>query len=97
MDLEHEKRITEIEARSKSNAHRLDAMEKRQDDQEKLINTVAVLASELETMKRDVKETKNDVKTLVNKPGQRWEVVIDKVITTVVAVIIGFILAKIGF
>ena len=97
MDLEHEKRMTEIEARSKSNAHRLDAIEKRQDDQEKLINTVAVLASEFETMKHDVKETKNDVKTLINKPGQRWEVVIDKVITTVVAVVIGFILAKIGF
>ena len=97
MDLEHEKRMTEIEARSKSNAHRLDAMEKRQDDQEKLINTVAVLASEQETVKSDVKEIKNDVKSLANKPGQRWEGIIDKAITSVIATLIGFILAKTGF
>ena len=40
MDFEHEKRLTEVEERSKSNSHRLDDVEKRQDDLEELVSTV---------------------------------------------------------
>ena len=96
MDLEHERRLTEVEERSKSNTHRLDEMEKRQDDQEKLISTVAVLASEQQTIKTDVGEIKTDVKELASKPAKRWDGLVDKIILTVAAAIIGFLLARIG-
>lgn len=97
MDLEHEKRLTEVEERSKSNTHRLDEMEKRQNDLGDLVSAVNVLSVREENVENDVKEIKSDVKSLTSKSGQRWDSMVDKIIVTVVAAIAGFILAKIGF
>jgi hypothetical protein len=44
----------------------------------------------------DVKEIKNDVKKIHNKPAQRWESLTEKVILTIVAAVLGFFLARIG-
>lgn len=96
MDLEHEKRLTEVEARSKSNAHRLEEVERKQDDLTELVGTVKVLATREEQVESDVKEIKNDVKTLTSKPGKKWESLVSQIITLVVAAVVGFILAKIG-
>ena len=49
-----------------------------------------------ENVETDVKEIKNDVKSLTNKSGQRWDGLVDKIIMTIVAAIVGFILAKFG-
>lgn len=96
MDLVHEKRLTEVEARSKSNAHRLDEVEKKQDDLSELVGTVKVLATREEAVENDVKEIKNDVKTLTSKPAKRWESLVTQLISLVVAAVVGFIIAKIG-
>lgn len=93
-NLEH--RLTEVEDRSKSNSHRLDEMEKRQDNLDDLVTTVKVLAVREEAVENDVKEIKSDVKSLTGKPAQRWENLMTQIITIVVAAIAGFILAKIG-
>ena len=96
MDLEHEKRLTEVEERSKSNKHRLDDLEKRQDNLDELVSTVKVLAVREENVENDVKEIKSDVKSITSKPGQRWDNLISQIITIIVAAIAGFILAKFG-
>lgn len=96
MDLEHEKRLTEVEERAKSNSHRIDEMERRQDNLDELVGTVKVLAVREENVENDVKEIKSDVKTLTNKPAQRWDSMMDKIIMLVVAAVVGFILARIG-
>ena len=96
MDFEHEKRLTEVEERSKSNAHRLDEVEKRQDNLDGLVSTVKVLAVREENVESDVKVIKNDVKSLTSKSGQRWDSLVDKIIITIAAAIIGFVLAQIG-
>ena len=96
MDLQHEERLSKVEERSKSNSHRLDEMEKRQDNLDDLVSTVKVLAVREEAVEADVKEIKSDVKSLTSKPGQRWDSLVDKIIMTVAAAIIGFILAKFG-
>ena len=96
MDFEHEKRLTEVEERTKSNTHRIDDLEKRQDNLDDLVGTVKVLAVREENVETDVKEIKNDVKSLTNKSGQRWDGLVDKIIMTIVAAIVGFILAKFG-
>lgn len=93
-DFEH--RLTVVEDRSKSNTHRLDDMEKRQDNMDALVGTVKVLADREERVEEDVKEIKSDVKSLTSKPGQRWEGLVNQIITIVVAAIAGFVLAKIG-
>jgi hypothetical protein len=96
MDLEHEKRLTEVESRTKSNAHRLDEVERRQDNLDELVGTVKVLAVREEQVETDVKEIKSDVKSLTNKPAKRWDGLVDKIITTIVGIIVGLIFAKIG-
>ena len=96
MDLEHEKRLTEVESRSKSNAHRLDEVEKRQNDLDELVGTVKALAVKEERVESDVKEIKSDVKALAGKSGQRWDALVEKLIMTLAAAVIGYVLAKFG-
>lgn len=96
MDMEHERRLTEVEARSKSNTKRLDDMEKRQDDLDELVSTVKVLAVREENVESDVREIKNDVKSIKDKPGKRWDDIVDKAIWAVLAAVIAFLLAKFG-
>lgn len=96
MDLEHEKRLTEVEARSKSNAHRLDEVERRQDNLDELVGTVKALAVREENVESDVKEIKNDVKSLTGKSGQRWDGLVDKIVWAIAAALIAFILSRIG-
>lgn len=93
-DIEH--RLTEVEARSKSNVHRLDDLERRQDNLDDLVSTVKVLAVREEAVENDVKEMKTDVKSLINKSGQKWDNLIDRIIWAVAAAIVGFILAQVG-
>ena len=96
MEMECEHRLTEVEERAKLNSHRLDEVEKRQDDLDELVSTVKVLAVREENVETDVKEIKSDVKSLTNKPAQRWDRMVEKVIWTVVAAVVGFMLAQIG-
>ena len=93
-DLEH--RLTEVEGRSRSNTHRLDELERRQDNLDDLVSTVKVLAVREENMENDVKEIKDDVKSIKDKPRQRWDSIVDKVIWAVLAAIIAFVLGRIG-
>ena len=46
MELKIEHRLTEVEERAKSNSHRLDEVEKKQDNLDKIVSTVAVLVDQ---------------------------------------------------
>lgn len=96
MEREFEHRLTEVEDRSKSNKYRLDKLEKQQGEFVELVSSVKVLAEREQNVENDVKEIKSDVKSLTSKPGKRWDSLVDKIIVTVAAAVVGFILAKIG-
>lgn len=96
MDLDHERRLTEVENRAKSNSHRIDELERRQDNLDELVGTVKVLAVRERQVEIDVKEIKSDVKSLASKPARRWEMLVTQVLTVLISAIIGFILAKLG-
>lgn len=96
MPVEMEHRITTIEDRTKSNAHRIEELEKRQNNLDDLVSTVRVLATREENVENDVKEIKKDVKDLTNKPVKRWEGIVEKIIMLIVAAIVGYILAQLG-
>lgn len=97
MDLQHEQRLTAVEERSKSNTKRLDEVEKKQDDLSELVGTVKVLATKEAQVEADVKEIKDDVKSLTQKPAKKWDKAVTTVLTTIIAAVVGFLLAKIGF
>ena len=92
MEIKFEHRLTEVEDRAKSNQHRLDEMEKRQNNLDDLVGTVKVLADREERVEDDVKEIKGDVKDLKDKPGKRWETVITQIIIAVVGLLVGYLL-----
>lgn len=96
MDMEHERRLTETEARSKSNTKRIDEMEKKQDDIADLVSSVKILADREVRVENDVKEIKDDVKDLKAKPGKLWEGIIEKVIYTIVGGVVAYALVKLG-
>lgn len=89
-------KFTETEARAKSNTHRLDALEKNQKALNELTTSVKVLATEQSTMKTDIGEIKTGLKTLTDKPGKRWEAIVDKAIWAVLGGLIAFALSQIG-
>ena len=97
MENEIEHRLTEVEERSKSNTYRLAEVEKRQDNLDDLVSIVKVLAVREENVENDVKEIKSDVKSLTGKPAKRWDNLVNQVISILVAGVVGFILAKLGF
>ena len=96
MEISNEHRLTLVEDRSRSNTRRIEDLEKRQDNLDELVGTVKALAVREENVENDVKEIKSDVKSLTGKSGQRWDGLIDKIILTVAAAIVGFLLSKIG-
>ena len=96
MELQNEHRLTEVEARSKSNTHRIEEIERRQDNLDDLVTTVKVLATREENVENDVKEIKADVKTMANQPAKRWNGVVDKAIGAVIGGIICYILVQLG-
>lgn len=93
---EYEHRLTEVEERSKSNTHRLNEVERKQGEFVELVSSVKVLAEREQNVENDVKEIKNDVKTLTGKPGQRWDGLVDKIIVAAAAAIVGYLFSKLG-
>lgn len=96
MDINIEHRLTEVEERSKSNKHRIEEVEKRQDNLDELVSTVKVLALREENVEKDVKEIKSDVKNLTDKPGKRWDSLVDKIIWAVAGAVVAFMLSQMG-
>lgn len=93
---ECEGRLSKVEERTKSNTHRIDDMEKRQDSLDELVGSVKVLACREENVENVVKEIKTDVKILTGKSGKRWESIVDKSIFVIIGIVIAYVFSQIG-
>lgn len=96
-------KLAEVDQRAKSNAHRLEKLEQQTDALNSLASSVEVMANEqrhqteaILGIKTDLTALGGKVETLERKPGKRWDSIVEKIILTVVAAAIGFVLAKIG-
>ena len=92
-EIEMEHRVTAVEKLAGSNRHRLDDIEKRQDNLDELVKSVALFAQEQEYIKEDVKEIKADVKALTDKPAKRWESLLDKLLLVAAGAFLGWLAA----
>ena len=92
-ELEMEHRVTAVEKLAGSNRHRLEDVEKRQDNLDELVKSVALFAQEQEYIKEDVKEIKADVKALTDKPAKRWESLVDKLLLVAAGAFLGWLAA----
>ena len=84
------------EQRSKSNTHRIDKLEEQQKQLSDLVSAVAVLAERQNQIGDDVNSIKRELKSIAEKPAKRWDGVVDKIISAIIAAIMGYALARIG-
>ena len=96
MDLEHERRLTQVEQRSKSNTHRLEKLEESTEAINRLAASMEVMASKQEQVAETVEKLDGKVTALEEKPVKRIDGLVDKIIWAVCAAVISFILARIG-
>ena len=92
-ELQMEHRVTAVEKLAGSNRHRLEDIEKRQDNLDELVKSVALFAQEQEYIKQDVKEIKADVKALTEKPAKRWDSLVDKLLLVAAGAFLGWLAA----
>ncbi len=96
MDLEHEERLSKVEARSESNTHRLNEMNKLVDAVHELATNMGAMLKQQEQTSSDVKELKGKVATLEQEPAKRWVGMVDKAIGALVGGLVAFLLFKLG-
>lgn len=84
--------LTEADARSKSNQHRLDTLEGKLDALNSLATSVAEMVVEQRHMTDELKSIKGDLKTLEKAPAIRWNKLIDAAIAAIVAAFIAWLL-----
>lgn len=96
-------KLTEVDARSKSNTHRIDELAGQIDAVNRLATSVEVLVQENKHQTETIKDIKDDVaklddkvEAIEQKPAKRWDGLVDKIVLTVVAALIGFALARLG-
>lgn len=95
-ELEIERRLSRVEDRAKSNTHRVKEMEQKQADMTKLVESVAAIAQKQTDMDADMQEIKADVKSITARPGRRWESIVDKILLSMVAALVGWVLLRLG-
>ena len=89
-------KIAEIEARSKSNTHRIDDLEADNKALHQLATSVEVLATKQETIEADISEIKDDVKSLKAMPGGKWEALVKTILTALAGGLVAYALFRLG-
>lgn len=96
MDLEHERRLTDVEALARRNEGRIKKIEGEHEVLHQLATSVAVMAEKQGTMNENVEKLTEKVEHIESKPAKKWESIEEKILLAVVAAVVGYILAQIG-
>jgi hypothetical protein len=96
MDLEHEKRLTEVESRSKSNTRRLDKLEESTEAINRLATSMEVMVVKQDEVSEAVGKLDKKVTILETKPLKRWDSLLETVLTALASAAVGYFLAKLG-
>ena len=89
-------KIAEIEARSRSNTHRIDDFEADNKALHQLATSVEVLATKQEAIEANVSEIKDDVKSLKAIPGGKWEALVKTILTALAGGLVAYALFRLG-
>jgi uncharacterized protein YoxC len=73
MDLEHEKRLTKVEERSKSNQHRLDKLEPIVEEIHNMSETLVEMTTEMKHTNKSIEGIKDKVESMEQEPAKRWK------------------------
>ena len=88
-------RLAEVDARSKSNTHRIDELSGQIDAVNRLATAVEVMATEqkhqttaMAEIKADVAKLDAKVETIEQKPAKRWDGMVEKIIYGVIGALV---------
>lgn len=95
-DVEFAQKLAEVEARAKSNTKRLDKVEALTEVVHELATTMKLMAEKQERTAETVERLDTKLSAIEREPAKRWKAVVEKIIMTVVAALVGFALAKLG-
>lgn len=95
-ELDFVQRLSSLEQRCKSNTHRLDKLEQTTAAVQELAVSMQLLAEKQSQTADTVKRLDEKVSTLEAQPGKRWNSLVEKVVLTIVAALVGFALAQVG-
>ena len=88
--------VASIDARCKSNTHRIDDLEEDNRALHTLATSVEVLATKQETIESNVQEIKTDVKELKAVPGSKWEALVKTILTALSGGLVAYALFRLG-
>lgn len=88
--------LTKTADRAKSNTKRLDKLDSRVEDIYELTLSVKEIATEMKAMREDMNKIDSRVLAIETKPSKRYEGIVDKIIYTILGIIIAFIFSQIG-
>ncbi len=89
-------KLQETTDRSLRNEGRIKKLEAESSVLHQLATSVAVMAEQMKTMNENVLTLTSEVDELREKPGKRWEGLVDKIIWALAAALLGYIFAQIG-
>ena len=89
MDLEHERRLTEVESKAARNEGRIKKLEGEHEALNNLATAVAVMAEKQDTTNKNLATLSEKVDSIEGKPAERW----DKLISTIIGALAGAFIA----
>lgn len=88
--------LQRIETLEKDNEHNKNTHKEFYGKLEASRTTVALIEERIRQIKEDTEEIKTSVQELKDKPGKRWEAIVEKAIWAVAAAVIAFLMGRIG-
>lgn len=89
-------KLQETTDRSTRNEGRIKKLESESAVLHQLATSVAVMAEQMKTMNSSVLTLTTEVEELKDKPGKRWDSLVDKIIWAVAGAVLAYVIAKIG-
>jgi cell division protein FtsB len=89
-------KLQETTDRSTRNEGRIKKLESESAVLHELATSVAVMAEQMKTMNTSVLTLTTEVEELKDKPGKRWDNLIDKIVWAVAGAVLAYFLSKIG-
>ena len=89
-------KLQETTDRSTRNEGRIKKLESESAVLHQLATSVAVMAEQMKTMNSSVLTLTTEVEELRDKPGKRWDSLVDKIIWAVAGAVLAYVIAEMG-
>ena len=97
--MENEKiviKLQEVADKAARNEGRIKKLENESAVLHQLATSVAVMVEKMQSIDQKVTKLDGEFEEIKSKPAKRWESIVEKIIMSVLAAVIGFVLAKLG-